>query len=480
MLSPWKLLAVSSTFWLAVVLFVVGVGCRLLAGGRPGALDSALRHMRALLTSTAVLTGMSALTLPVAAFAVYMNYVAPWDVMQDIASARQILRGETAYPVDLGPLIRTELRRDAPRVSLGRWFPSLREKEANETGGFLSRQAHPPLLILLHVPPTALFSARGAALAADLLSLALYVVMLWLLCRAVLSGIDTRMVLLLAVAGLGWSPIVDTLRQGQSGLVIAAVLVSAWYCLRSDRPVAAGVFVGLAVCLKLYPGLLLVYLAARLRRALVSAVVTILLCVAATGLVLGWSVFQEYLTVAQGTSTAFGGSPLNVSFPALLGKNGVAVNHVAWMAIGVTLVGVCLWFMHRPLAATLSRELLDLEYSLFLIAALLISPVTWNHYFPSLLLPLVVTARLVVSNRPGWGNVLPLLVFLVLFAIPVDTLVFWFANQRSPQTVSRLGASLPNVFLAASWLSLLSFYAGRAADLSSPVRAGQDARAPGT
>lgn len=65
------------------------------------------------------------------------------------------------------------------------------------------------------------------------------------------------------------------------------------------------------------------------------------------------------------------------------------------------LVGLsCLLFLRRP--GTRHREAMYVELSMVLCLALLISPISWTHYYLFLLLPLYAGNRLPMPDRGGW------------------------------------------------------------------------------
>src|SRR5262249_45942949 len=119
--------------------------------------------------------------------------------------------------------------------------------------------------------------------------------------------------LLLVLALLSWDPVVDVFRSGQFTVVLGALMVAGWYALKRGRPGAAGVAVGVASCLKVYPALLLFYFLLRSRRAFVAAVVTILAITAGTLLLTGPETFAEYRATTQGVTREYSTYPNNLS-----------------------------------------------------------------------------------------------------------------------------------------------------------------------
>src|SRR5262249_50070914 len=114
---------------------------------------------------------------------------------------------------------------------------------------------HPPAAALLSLPLGALSyrSARAVWLVFE-------VGLLFLLVR-VLPGLGTprRWSSRLGITAmlLAWPPVAMDLQCGQWSILLAAVLALSWACYRTDRPRAAGSFLGLAIAIKLFPVLML-------------------------------------------------------------------------------------------------------------------------------------------------------------------------------------------------------------------------------
>jgi uncharacterized membrane protein len=88
-------------------------------------------------------------------------------------------------------------------------------------------------------------------------------------------------------------------RAGQASALLGALIVIAWYCIQKDRPVWAGVSIGVASSLKLFPAVLLIYFLLRHRRAFLAGVATILAVNATTAAFCGLQSFPDYLQTAH-------------------------------------------------------------------------------------------------------------------------------------------------------------------------------------
>jgi len=194
--------------------------------------------------------------------------------------------------------------------------------------------------------------------------------------------------------------------QGQLNCLLAAVVAAAWLADRRGRPVLAGVAVGLAGALKLYPLFLLVYfVCARRWGALAAAVAGFLAANGLAAVLFGADAYRTYLAsvlpeVAGGFDAACGNMSLTGFWLRLAGtvplRDWIGTDLVrpvgrgfAWaasLAVTLAVAGAC---RH---AAT--REARDRAYALAVVGMLLVSPITWAHYWLLLLVPLgLVWAR---------------------------------------------------------------------------------------
>ena len=446
MLSASKEMMLPGSFWVGLItLFLVLVYWVRFRGTGDG-LPQTLVVMRAFLSNFLVLAFLASLAAIANGVALYMSYVAPWDIMQDIVSAQQLLRGESPYPANMKALMETSLQAEPPRVSLGKWIPQLKHKEQWETRGYLNVQAHPPHLILLILPFVALFGVHTTVLVVNLISLSCLFLILLLARRALKIRLSRRLAAVFLLAFLGWWPVVSLLRQGQSGLLVAAPIVLAWFYLRRGHQALAGIALAIATCLKLYPALLLVYLLFRYPRALAAAVISL---VVLAGLPLIWvygSMYSVYFCMTYTVMRVFGGDATNISVLGVLRKSGLAVSESASATFAIVAAGSVAWLILRKPGPAVGMTF-DFEYATFMVLMLLLSPIAWDHYLPVLILPVVILGNWVVNQGKSWRNIAAFVLFTVAISIPVGFLMFEMSDK--PWVVKTLGRSIPTVTLLA-------------------------------
>jgi alpha-1,2-mannosyltransferase len=187
-----------------------------------------------------------------------------------------------------------------------------------------------------------------------------------------------------------------SIELGQVDAWIVLVLALAALAVQRNRWSVAGVGLGIAALLKISPGLLLVYCAARRRvRVMYSGAVTI-----AAGLLLSALPRhgRDILTFVHDVAPRLSGATVHVqnqSLAAALARLTAAPSDLLrfdkplgmWPRAGVVvaLSWLAFWaWLHRR------RELRAAELSGGIIAILLAGPLTWDHYLSWMFLPLIL------------------------------------------------------------------------------------------
>jgi hypothetical protein len=312
------------------------------------------------------------------------------DYVQDYLSARALGRGESIYvPVH-------------PPTS---HVPEHPEPYEND---------HPPTYVLFLAPLSGL-RYDLAFLTLGLLSLASAALVAWLVAREVGAPVPLRMAV---VAALLWHPgVTAALWAGNASLLIALMVTLAWASARRGADGWAGFWVGLAAAVKLFPGLLiLVFLVTRRWRSLGAAIATgaayLVLTVSLTG-------FDDALHYARDrapvNARAYAGHGFNLSLAGVahrtfgepsplspwLGRVVVRpelAKSLALFAQGIVGVFAVLALLRRPR----EQRTADRSFALLVPAMLLLSPLTWLHIVPVMLLPVAILARDTwLTNRRG-------------------------------------------------------------------------------
>jgi alpha-1,2-mannosyltransferase len=168
-----------------------------------------------------------------------------------------------------------------------------------DSGGraHLKINAHPPSSILFALPFAAL-PYREAVVVWNLFSLLALLAALLLIGRELSLPwhawyVPAGVALLLIYAYFG---ILRTqLEQAQWNLVLLLLLTATWVMTRSNRPELAGILLGVATAVKLFPGLLfLSFLLLRQWRTVMAGMLSFALLTGLTLLILGWESYRAY------------------------------------------------------------------------------------------------------------------------------------------------------------------------------------------
>lgn len=452
---------VETTFWAVIFILALVIGAWVGLFKHQKTSGPSLSLIHRVLSSYVFLAFLGMGSLWIIADELDLGYVAPRDIMQDIVSARELLKGNSLYPSDMTNLIKNSLELEAPKIAFGRYLPRFRTLEESENERVITShwvQAHPPPMTVFFVPFVAAFGIRGTFLAISSLSIGALCLALILLQRGLAPMLTKREICLLIFAGMGWFPVVSVIRNGQSGILLSTLVILSWFWLRRGHSTLAGIPVGIAASLKLYPGLLIPYLLLRSRRAFIAAVLTAVVCLLIPVAVSGWNCYLDYFRTASLVTRTAGTIPLNLSLLGLaekisalaLGGN-LRAGFGVYVFLSLTILVVLGLLMVRRSGSPLGiTERVDLEFSIVVILIPLLSPLAWHHYLPIILLPLAILGSRVISGETGWGAWAALLVLLAILSEPD-----WMIYQEFSLGKTVFGWRLSSFFWALPTLAIL-------------------------
>ena len=386
------------------------------------------------------------LVLVMAAFVACMVQVRPFvqklrppagilhDFYQEWASARNYFEGLPIY----APQEETAVR------YVG-FDPAL------STFPIIEYNAHPPTSVLLALPLAPL-DYQDAFLTWSVLSLLALVATVVLIARQLPGVVTVWSILPLAALLLWCNGFRQQMNQGQLNVVLLLLLTGVWAADRSARPALAGALLGAATAIKLFPGFLFVYfLAHRQWRALAAGAVSLLVLTLLTIAVLGAECYRDYVTIALPSVGKYRVVWPNLSLTGFWhklfnaeGSHVIPVWQNPALAWGATLATDALVTVLTAwcIVGSRSPRERDLAFALAMMAMLLVSPITWDHYFTLLLLALfLLWAWLPPSGILRWafwplliGLGLPLIYYWWL-AFPEITMRNWHERIASPRHV---------------------------------------------
>ena len=288
---------------------------------------------------------------------------------------------------------------------------------------WLEWNAHPPTSVLL-IMPLAVLDYPEAFLTWNLISLALLTASLWLIVRELQLPFSPWWLLPLVTALLAANPFRQQVNQGQLNLVLLALLTGAWSAHRRGDSSRAGALLGAATAIKLFPGFLFLYFAARRDgKCLAAGAASFALLTGLTLWVLSPAAYRDYVEVVLPQVVVFRDWWANVSLWGFWhklfdGSSGHVVPSAhlplvaKWGSIVSALIvaGLVAWTSRR--ARTPSER--DAAFSLAIVGMLLASPIAWDHYFLLLLIPLAVFWRQLPEGGAWRWSLLAMLVLLSL------------------------------------------------------------------
>jgi len=393
---------------------------------------------------------------------VLVGYLGPGDLFQDFVGAKEFAAGRSINPTaTMKDRVEYWLRQEPLVLPAALDWPVLRKLQVdsvNSGARQLVVQAHPPFHILLVFPIVELCKTiQRTYLVMTSINLASYAALLFLLWRSMPAAVHSAGAgVLLCILALDWQPLLANLRQGQIGIVVALLVVGGWYSLSRDRPGTAGVLIGLAALIKMFPGLLILWLLARSRRAFLAALATICGAVLLVYLLAGPSAFLDFVSAARTIGKEFGRSRFNYSLSAVLSYAIAGSSDRSLWATAVVLLAVAAlacysaFFVLRK--ARPSKWDLQLEFSTLIVLACLVSPTCEAFYYPILLLPMVTLAGTV---QPGnlWRACLGLSAVLLCLSVP-DQVIWRPTQYLTPLLGDRLAwvlCSFPTFAILGMW-----------------------------
>ena len=305
------------------------------------------------------------------------------------------------------------------------------KKLENEILGFNGPpRFHPPFNAILF-SPFAFLSYRNAFMVLDIISLILLLLINQLIVRGL--ELNKEWFLNLTCFSLYWYPVSYCLGTGQSSMIIAACLIGGWFCLRFKKAYIAGMLFAIATLMKLFPGLVLLYLIIRKNWSAFFATVSfIIFGLFLTTFIVGFEDIRTYSMVMIGRfANEWSGFVLNHSINGVITR--VFGEHSGWtepliqlpriksLLIILLNSAVLIYTILKMRGMTVKQEFVDYTFSLTIIAMLLLSPITWGHIFPVLILPLSILLRDYV-REPSPRRLRIFLIILFLLSLP-DVLI---------------------------------------------------------
>jgi hypothetical protein len=269
-------------------------------------------------------------------------------------------------------------------------------------------------------------------------------------------GWSARVTALGAIGLLVHPGTIACLCVGSISLLLLLVIALGWREFRRNRTGLAGAWLGAAAAIKLYPGLLLIGLGGQWSwRGLGIATATVLACWGAAALATGNDLATYALERAPENARTFVGHGFNLSAAGAAHRAFGSPNEFSpWLervAVNPTVAEVLTW-TSRALVGLLvffgvwrarrQPDYPDRAFAVLVPGMLLLSPLTWLHAVPMMLIPVAILAR----SETGLRRVV-----LVAGTLALCVNDHWLATQWIAITGENVPWTVNLVLLAPTW-----------------------------
>lgn len=313
--------------------------------------------------------------------------------------------------------------------------------------GLFTGIGYPPNSLIFYIPLALLPYKVAQGVFVSLSALSIFGIVL-LLFKIIKDSTRIREIsLFLAFSLIVFSfPTRFTLGMGQNNLIALLLLLFSYYLYKGEQKVGAGIMLGLAISFKtIFIFFLLFFLLRRQWKILASSVLTIILVILST-----MAIFGDYLYVYY----------IKHVVPPLLNLSGREIYYNQGLVGFIARLTSDL-YVRRYLSLTGSFGLfyllfkfrktknINLYFSMFIIALLLIDTLSWQHHFVWLIFPFVIIFEELFKRK---------LKMLYLVLATAYLLISWNIKNPSLFTGFPEDLILSNVFYGTVFLLILNLY----------------------
>lgn len=239
-------------------------------------------------------------------------------------------------------------------------------------------------------------------------------------------------------------PAIDAINLGQPDPLILLLMVTTLAALRSGHPLLSGIPLALAVALKLYPGLLALYLLVKREWQALAGFAAALAGWGLLGIFLASPADSiTYATQVLPSTSGTTAWPANQTiagffarlftdrfyrlepFPDDLELRSLLLKIITYASAALVL-GLTLWLSRKPAAR--STAAYSLGFCLVMTASIFVLPVAWIHYFTSLLLAFAVAFYSFRQGWPYWKLSNPSLAFWAVILLIIAAFLLAYEN----------------------------------------------------
>lgn len=307
---------------------------------------------------------------------------------------------------------------------------------------FITVNLNPPSTLLLFYPLVFLSYTQALFLYLLLSSIAL-VLSAWLLSFKIYNIPSATQRLTLSVITLLIFPVIICMAAAQMGALLLVLIVAGWYFDRQDKPLICAVFWGVAIAIKLFPGLLIFYCLLRKRYSTVLWMCAISAFLLVLPLVCyGPNIYLSYFKVidflfwydSNWNGSLFGFlSRLYGSAPDLR-----AYSHILQItSLLCVLLGIACYIKITTLLPKDTKDRDQWVFCVTIVAMLLLSPLGWVYYYPLLSIVIIKIIQTLSARKNTLGDLLLWWLAFFLINIPLRP----FVVDHHYTLITRLGLS---------------------------------------
>jgi glycosyl transferase family 87 len=280
-------------------------------------------------------------------------------------------------------------------------------------------------------------------------------------------GTDRRMAWVIAAFALMYPPLADHFAYAQAQIVMLLMLILMMRCLETRRDGVAGLILAMAAALRVFPSLFVIYFAVLRRwRALMYTLLGLVIIGIVTVFLTGPAIVEGFVaaTISRAGENATS-RPYDVSLSAFITRLfwytfgytlSPAVNLVRLAVVGCAEAAVLILALRATTRAHFNQDRDGRAYMIWVVTAVVLSPVAWIHYMVLLVLPFIKVASVANQGRCSSRAVRAMVSSYFLIALSIEGRAPAEAIGGFPLLVivsEGASVSLLLAFIAAYWFA---------------------------
>lgn len=280
-------------------------------------------------------------------------------------------------------------------------------------------------------------------------------------------GADRRMAWVIAAFTLMYPPLADHFAYAQAQIVILLMLVLMMRCIETRRYGVAGLILATAAALRAFPSLFVIYFAVLRRWRVLMCTLLGLVIIGIVTIFLAGPAIVEGFVVAMISRTGENATsrPYDVSLSAFITRLfwyafgyalSPAMNLVRLAVVACAEAAVLILALRATARARSDQDCDGRAYMIWVVTAVMLSPVAWIHYMVLLVLPFIKIASVANQGRCSSRAVWVMVTSYFMIALSIEGRAPAEAIGGFPLLVivsEGASVSLLLAFIAAYWFA---------------------------